>query len=74
MTGDGVSDPTLVDDLAAILAGLQVPLSLMNGASLGAARDPYLRVRDRLRLFGWVTAADAAKALAAALGDPDGLG
>lgn len=44
---------TLIKDLGALLAGLQVPRSMFEGRSLGAALDPYDDIRARLGVFGW---------------------
>jgi hypothetical protein len=59
---DEITDYDPVPDLAAVLAGLQVPLSI-DRAMLGAATDPLLRLRDGLRLHGWPNASDHEDAL-----------
>lgn len=47
-----MSDTTLIEDLAKLLTGLQVPLS-MPGNALGAAEKPLIEIREKLDLFGW---------------------
>jgi hypothetical protein len=40
-------------DLAELLAGLQAPRSMLGGRALGAALEPFDRLRKGLDLFGW---------------------
>jgi hypothetical protein len=47
-----------IHDLAAVLAGLQVPRSMLGGAALGAALEPYDRLRKGLSLFGYPPASE----------------
>jgi hypothetical protein len=60
-----------VPDLAALLAGLQVPRSIEGGRLLGAALEPWDRLRAGLGMFGWLGADDAEEALRKALGPPE---
>lgn len=48
-------------DLAELLAGLQVPLSI--GVPLGTAKEPLLRIRKSLQLWGWPNAKEIADQL-----------
>lgn len=59
------SDEAL-DDLAELLAGLQVPLSLGHGL-LGAADEPYRRLLGELG-FGWRDAEEFRAGLVELLG------
>jgi hypothetical protein len=59
-----------VPDLAAVLAGLQVPRSMMGGRTLGAALEPFDRLRKGLGLFGWPDAAEHEERLREALRQP----
>jgi hypothetical protein len=64
-----------VPDLAKVLAGLQVPRSIQGGHVLGAALEPFDRLRKGLGLFGWPDAAEHEERLRRALetapaGDP----
>ncbi len=61
----GASRAEVVRDLAEVLAGLQVPVSM--GMPLGAAREPWGRLDDRLVGFGWHDADDFEAALLEAL-------
>lgn len=53
-------ETNIIDDLAELLAGLQVPRSLVGNPSfiLGAALESYDRLLHRDRGFGWRTAGD----------------
>jgi len=55
----------LLDDLGALISGLQVPLSI--GVPMGTAVDPYTRLRARLNLFGYLDAEECARAIRKAL-------
>jgi hypothetical protein len=46
----------LIQDLAKILEGVQVPLSIGGPTILGTAYQPILDVRQQLGLFGWPNA------------------
>lgn len=56
---------SVLGDLGAIIAGLQVPMSI--GLPLGTAIDPYHRLRARIGLFGYLTAEECTEALTKAL-------
>jgi hypothetical protein len=56
-----------VPDLAKVLAGLQVPRSIHGGQVLGAALEPFDRLRKGLGLFGWPDAAEHEERLRRAL-------
>jgi hypothetical protein len=53
--------------IALVLAGLQVPRSI-GPEVLGTAADPWDLLRERLQLYGWVTADDYEKCLHVRLG------
>jgi hypothetical protein len=65
-----------IPDIAKVLAGLQVPRSMLGGTSLGAALEPYDRLRKGLNLFGYPPSLEQEKVLYCALADlagaPDG--
>lgn len=54
-------------DLAAVMAGLQAPRSVGGGQVLGAAREPYDRLRRNLHIFGWPGAPQFERMIRAAL-------
>jgi hypothetical protein len=65
----GRYDP--VPDLAALLAGLQVPRSMLDGQGLGGGLEPFDRLRAGLDLFGYPDAAEHEERLRRALGPPE---
>ena len=58
-----------IPHIAAMVAGLQVPRSMLGGRSLGASLEPYDHLRGGLRLFGWQNALEIEKVLYRALAD-----
>jgi hypothetical protein len=62
----------LLNDLAELLAGLQVPLSLNGPVMLGAGCEPYRRILDGLPGFGWRGAEDFLPELSRLLDGPAG--
>ena len=59
----------LIAQLALVLAGLQVPLSLPGSdMRLGTAREPYVKLLSELPGFGWRDAADFEAGLREVLG------
>ena len=58
---------SLIRDLAEIIAGLQVPHSI-NPAMLGAAAEPWRRIRTEHDMRGWLTAEDTEPLVRAAIG------
>ena len=60
----------IVRDIAALLSGIQVPMSLLGPRALGAAWTPIERLRDGLGLFGYPDAQEIEEALRKALGLP----
>jgi len=55
-----VSKEQIIMHLGKLIEGLGVPRSL---GLLGAATEPYDKVRDGLRLHGWTSAEEAETAL-----------
>lgn len=54
----------VIELIAQVLAGLQVPVSLPNSEMfLGAARQPWVELRQELNMFGWDTDATFAAKL-----------
>jgi hypothetical protein len=51
-----LSRDEMIKDMAKLLAGLQVPVSM--GMPLGAAKDPWVRLHRGLHAFGWAGAED----------------
>ncbi len=52
-----------IPHIAAMVAGLQVPRSMLGGRSLGASLEPYDHLRGGLGLFGWQNALEIEKVL-----------
>lgn len=65
MKTQGYDRSLLLDDLAEVLSGLQVPLSI--GVPLGVAKDPYRRILSGLSTFGYMSPGEYREALEAVL-------
>jgi hypothetical protein len=59
----------VIADIAALIAGLQVPVSLGGRQYLGQGYDPWHRLFEKLHSFGWVDAEQIEKELRAVLDD-----
>lgn len=58
----------LIQELAKVLSGLQVPMSLGGASMLGTAYDPVIKIRDIKEFpWGWATADEIAAFLTARL-------
>ena len=53
-------DDELLESIADLLGGLQVPLSL---GALGTAREPYIYLRNRYNVNGWASKEEVLKKL-----------
>jgi hypothetical protein len=59
-----------LDNVASLVAGLQVPVSMMPRHMLGAAYEPWSRLQDAVNGgFGWTNAEQCREAFSKILGD-----
>lgn len=63
---DNKQEYELLEALAQLYVGLQVPISL--GMPLGVAREAYDKITDLLHLSGWTSEVEAIDAIADGLG------
>jgi hypothetical protein len=57
----------IIENLGAVLSGLQVPMSIAGPQMLGTAYEPLVKLRDQLDLRGWPDSEQTTEALAKAL-------